>query len=319
MLDVASLCSELVQIRSENPPGYTDEVIAFLQDICTQIGIETEIIQKGQKHNLLSKKRRNNLLLCGHVDVVPALDDDWVYPPFSGRIDESRVHGRGSTDMKGGCAALLCALEKVCNEGRDPDVDLAFVCDEEGNGDFGMEYLVKKGYLSPKSCLIAEPTPKLSPVVGEKGIVRLHVTFTGDAGHSSLHPVIGNSAIMQACSFLELCRKIHGMEWPHDPLVTEVIENTTNSLSTLLSISRNRAATILSHVSFNPGLISGGERINVIAQRCALDLDMRIPWGCDIQELIGMIRAGIPQSKVEVLESVAPTLSRPDRLCSLIS
>lgn len=319
MLDVASLCSELVRIRSENPPGYTDEVIAFLQDICSQIGVETEIIQKGRKHNLLSKKRRNNLLLCGHVDVVPALDDDWVYPPFSGRIDASHVHGRGSTDMKGGCAALLCALEKVRNDGMEPDVDLAFVCDEEGNGDFGMGYLVGKGYLSPKSCLIAEPTPKLSPVVGEKGIVRLQVTFTGDAGHSSLHPVIGNSAIMQACSFLEQCRKIHEMEWPQDPLVAEVIENTKNSLAALLSISQSKAATILSHVSFNPGLISGGERINVIAQRCTLDLDMRIPWGCDIHELIRMIRAGIPQSRVEVLESVAPTLSRPDRLCSLIS
>lgn len=318
MMDVARLCSELVKIRSENPPGYTDEVISCLQEFCSQIGIETQVLEQGRKHNLLSKNIQNTLLLCGHVDVVPALPDDWTYPPFSGRIDDEVVHGRGSTDMKGGCAALLCALEKVLNDGIEPPVDIAFVCDEEGNGDFGMEYLVQKGYLRPQTCLIAEPTPELSPVIGEKGIVRLHVTFTGDAGHSSLHPVVGNSAIMQACSFLEYCNVIHAMTWPQDPLVSEVIHNTTNSLSSLLSISQEDAAEILSRVSYNPGHISGGERINVIAQRCELDLDMRIPWGCDIPRLIEMIESYIPHSSVDVLERVAPTLSRPGRLYDLV-
>ena len=82
------------------------------------------------------------------MDVVPALPDDWTYPPYSGRIDDTVVHGRGSTDMKGGCAALLCALQKVLNDGIEPPVDIAFVCDEEGNGDFGMEYLVHRGISS---------------------------------------------------------------------------------------------------------------------------------------------------------------------------
>lgn len=318
MMDVARLCSELVKIRSENPPGYTDEVISCLQEFCSHIGIETQVLKKGRKHNLLSKNIQNTLLLCGHVDVVPALPDDWTYPPYSGRIDDTVVHGRGSTDMKGGCAALLCALEKVLNDGIEPPVDIAFVCDEEGNGDFGMEYLVQKGYLRPQACLIAEPTPVLSPVIGEKGIVRLHITFTGDAGHSSLHPVVGNSAIMQACSFLEYCKEIHAMTWSQDPLVSEVINNTTNSLSSLLSISQEEAAEILSRVSYNPGHISGGERINVIAQRCELDLDMRIPWGCDIPRLISMMESYISHSSVDVLERVTPTLSRPDRLYDLV-
>jgi succinyl-diaminopimelate desuccinylase len=317
-MDPVQLCSELVKIRSENPPGYTDEVIGYLQEICSRVGIETEVIQKGKKHNLLSKNMQNQLLLCGHVDVVPALDDGWVYPPFSGRIDDSFVHGRGSTDMKGGCAALLCALEKVMNDGKDPGADIAFVCDEEGNGDFGMGYLVKNGYIRPESCLIAEPTPSESPVIGEKGVLRLHMTFSGDAGHSSLHPVVGNSAIMQACSFLTFCREIHEMTWPEEDLVHEVIGNTAQSLSSRLSISKEAASTMLSHVSFNPGFISGGERINIIAQRCVLDLDMRIPWGCDIAELIRIIQSRVSDGRVEVVEAAAPTLSRPGRVCSLI-
>jgi succinyl-diaminopimelate desuccinylase len=319
VMDPASLCSELVKIPSENPPGYTDEVIAYLQDICTGIGIETEVLKKGRKHNLLSRNMQNQTLLCGHVDVVPALPEGWTYPPFSGRNDGLRIHGRGATDMKGGCAALLCALEKVLNDGIDPAVDIAFVCDEEGNGDFGMEYLISKGYLHPDACLIAEPTPGPSPVIGEKGIVRLHVTFTGDAGHSSLYPVVGRSAIVQACSFLEYCVKVHQMTWPQDPLVSEVIENTTSSLSSLLSIPRELAANLLNRVSYNPGHISGGERINVISQKCELDLDMRIPWGCDIPNLIEMLKSHAPGGTIEVIESVAPTISTPGRICNLLS
>ena len=107
LVDVVRLCSELVKIRSENPPGYTDEVISYLQEVCTSIGIDTQILKKGRKWNLLSKKVNNRFLLCGHVDVVPALDTSWTHPPFSGMISESSVFGRGSTDMKGGCAALL--------------------------------------------------------------------------------------------------------------------------------------------------------------------------------------------------------------------
>jgi len=52
MMDVARLCSELVKIRSENPPGYTDEVISCLQEFCSHIGIETQVLKKGRKRIL---------------------------------------------------------------------------------------------------------------------------------------------------------------------------------------------------------------------------------------------------------------------------
>lgn len=317
-MDVVRLCSELVKIRSENPPGYTDEVISYLQEVCTSIGIDTQILKKGRKWNLLSKKVNNRFLLCGHVDVVPALDTSWTHPPFSGMISESSVFGRGSTDMKGGCAALLSALSQVKDGGHEPPVDVAFVCDEEGNGDFGMEYLIANGHLHPKYCLIAEPTPPLSPVIGEKGVVRLHLTFSGDPGHSSLHPVMGRSAISEALKSLTLFEEIHSLTWPEDPLVHEVIQNTTDSLSTLLSISKNQAATMLSRVSYNPGIISGGERINIIAQNCEMDIDMRIPWGCDLDTLLQKVHSSLQNCVVDVIDKVGPTLSSPGKLCRLV-
>ncbi|MDD1724809.1 MAG: M20/M25/M40 family metallo-hydrolase [Methanospirillum sp.] len=317
-MDVAWLCSELVKIRSENPPGYTDEVVEFLHQICTEIGFPAEIVKKGRKWNLLSSRPTGKLLLCGHIDVVPALDEAWTHPPFSGIIADDRIQGRGSTDMKGGCAALLSALAEEIDHHDDLDVDLAFVCDEEGNGDFGMEYLVLKRIIKPKPSLIAEPTPVCSPIIGEKGVLRFHISFSGDAGHASLHPVHGNSAIMQSCRFLRYCQDIHSRTWPDDAQVTEVIENTSRTLSSMLSLSREDTRTMLSRVSYNPGLITGGERINVIAQKCELDLDMRIPWGCNIDSLVDEIQETFPDASFSVTDLFEPSISRQGWLCRLV-
>jgi succinyl-diaminopimelate desuccinylase len=317
-MDVVNLCSDLVKIRSENPPGYTADLVTYLNEICENLGLKIHILKKEKKWNLISDKPTGNLLLCGHIDVVPALDESWDYPPFEGIIADGRIHGRGSTDMKGGCAALLSAMSDVIDEGIEPDADIAFVCDEEGNGDFGMNYLVNEGILHPKACLLAEPTPHLSPLIGEKGILRLHISFRGDSGHASLFPVCGSSAIMQSCKFLKYCDEIHERTWPEDPLVTEVIENTVKTLSKTISCSKEDTRKILANVSYNPGIISGGERVNVIAQRCELDLDMRIPWGCQINEMIEEISDTLKEDSFEVTEKVNPSFSKPGWLCNLV-
>jgi succinyl-diaminopimelate desuccinylase len=315
---VADICSDLIQIRSDNPPGYTDEVITFIQEFCDSIGIATRIEQRGRRHNLLSAKPSGKLLFCGHVDVVPALDDGWDYPPYSGIIADGYVHGRGSTDMKGGCAAILAALAATIERTGDPGADIAFVADEEGKGEFGMEQLVQEGIIKPCDCIVAEPSPPSCPIVGEKGVLRTHITFTGNSGHAALHPVAGSSAIIQACRFLSRCHGIHEHEWPANPLTAKAIHATARALEKLIGISEEDSDRILSRIMYNPGKIQGGERMNVIAQRCEIDLDMRIPWGCSTSEAIGMIHEAASGATVSVLESSEPSFSTPGWLSSLI-
>jgi succinyl-diaminopimelate desuccinylase len=315
---VTRICSDLIQIRSENPPGYTDEVIAYIQDFCNALGLKTQILTRERRDNLLSADPKARLLLCGHVDVVPALDEGWTYPPYSGIIADGFVHGRGSTDMKGGCAALLAALATVIDQEGDPEVDIAFVADEEGKGVFGIEQLVEEGLLTPCDTLIAEPTPPGCPIIGEKGVLRTRVVFSGDAGHASLHPVRGDSAIMQAARYLESCQTLHEKVWPIEPLVKDAIQATAQELQELVGISLFDADRILSRVMYNPGFIHGGERMNVIAQRCELSLDMRIPWGCNLDDVIAFMRESAPKAQLEVLESAAPSLSTPGWLTRLL-
>jgi len=56
------------------------------------------------------------LVHSGHLDVVPAEEDDWLYPLFQGRVAEGKIWGRGSTDMKSGDAAILAAPRVLAAE-----------------------------------------------------------------------------------------------------------------------------------------------------------------------------------------------------------
>ena len=173
-MDAAKICSELVKIRSENPPGNTTDVIEYIAEILASLGIRYNIVDEGEGHCNLYTHYSHPLLFMGHVDVVPAMDSDWDRPPFSGEIAEGFVHGRGSTDMKGGCAAALCAVAEYV-ESNSADIDspcnLCFVCDEEGGGHRGSRRILAKKLIKPCDCLIAEPTPALNPTIGQKGLI----------------------------------------------------------------------------------------------------------------------------------------------------
>lgn len=77
------------------------------------------------------------IVFCGHLDVVSAGDASrWTYPPFSGRVENGYIYGRGAADMKGHLIALLSAAEELFQQGWQPGSDIwfAFSCDEETRG-----------------------------------------------------------------------------------------------------------------------------------------------------------------------------------------
>ena len=204
-MDVAEICADLVKIRSENPPGGTIEVIEYIEEFLDRLGIRGMVTRnRDERCNLVVNNPDNRLLLCGHVDVVPALAEGWTHDPCSGDIDAEYVWGRGSTDMKGGCASILYALRQLADEGAEPSVNLAFVCDEETGGEFGVRYLLYRDLITPCDCVIAEPTPPLSPSIGQKGLCRLRLDFSGEPGHGSLYPHIGVSAVTVSYTHLTL-------------------------------------------------------------------------------------------------------------------
>ncbi|MFN7249819.1 MAG: peptidase [Anaerobacillus sp.] len=101
----------------------------------------------------------NSIVLNGHVDVVPAGDlSQWEQPPYQGLIEDGKMYGRGTTDMKGGNLALYLVVEaiKQLNIQLMGDVILHSVVEEESGG-AGTLAAIMKGY-SASAAIIPEPT-----------------------------------------------------------------------------------------------------------------------------------------------------------------
>ena len=324
-MNAAKLCSELIQIRSENPPGDTSEIAEYILSFMEGIGIAGTITSGPEGHdNVISKDQTGRILLSGHIDVVPAMNQGWTHDPYSGKIDDTFVHGRGATDMKGGCAAILSAMERSQNAGDDLSVSLAFVCDEEGGGRYGTRYLLEKNLIHPCDVLIAEPTPAHAPAIGQKGICRFDLEFVGTPGHSSLYPIVGDSAVMQAMDFLSWMGELHKREYPQTKEMEELIESSIKIVEEGTNTDTN-FGPIFRQIMYNPGVISGGERVNIVAQKCCLMMDMRLPWGADCDEVLNEICDHIPKSAVltprtKANASITPTDSfLVQKACEAIS
>lgn len=311
-MGITDLCAALVRIKSENPPGDTRDITEFMREFASGLGLEMKVIRRrGGRHSLVSARPKGKLLFCGHIDCVPALPDGWSIDPYAGIVRDGKVFGRGATDMKGGCAAVLWACREWIETGRELPADLAFVCDEETSGTYGIRTLLARKAIVPCDCVIAEPTPPLSPNVGQKGIVRLCCTFRGEPGHGSLYPERGVSAIMEAYALLDYVKELHNVSFaPCDTNLCDLIRDSAAILAELLDIPN--AHEVLTRVMYNPGKIEGGEKANIVAQQCRLELDLRIPWGCDTGALLEDLQKHAPRGELTVTNLAEPSLTPPD-------
>ncbi|MCL2482568.1 MAG: ArgE/DapE family deacylase [Propionibacteriaceae bacterium] len=127
-----------------------------------------------------------SLMINGHVDVVPAGDvSRWTYPPFDPQIADGRIYGRGTTDMKGGIAAALIAVEalQACGVRLRGDVLFEAVTDEEIGG-MGSVAAAARGYQAD-AAIIPEPT-SLNIYTATRGILHARLEVVGRAAHAEV-------------------------------------------------------------------------------------------------------------------------------------
>ena len=307
----ARICADLVRIRSVNPPGDTTDAASYIREHLDALGIGSHTIRKpGGRESLVSPGPAAGLLLCGHLDVVPAGEGDWSVDPFGGEIRDGMLYGRGSSDMKGGCAAILAAVTDVVEKGRELPVSLAFVADEETGGELGIRAVLDAGLIPPCDCLVAEPTPVLNPVIGMKGLLRLAFRFRGQPGHGSLYPRVGVSAVMEALDLLEYLKEAHEKVYPPPEALRESVEVSAEVLGEIFGLADPKE--VLQRITFNPGRIEGGEKANVVAARCSLELELRIPFGASVEQVLASLRARARRAGVEVLARSEPNFTPPD-------
>ena len=197
------------------------------------------------------------VIFHGHLDVVPAHAEQ-----FAPRIEGDRLIGRGAYDMKGGLAAMMCALWDAA--GQDA-VRVRFVCvpDEEAEDveQHCTDTLVSEG-LRGDFAITGEPTD-LHIGVQAKGVLAVRLRVHGTAAHGST-PWLGDNAILKA----------------HD--VYRRVET--------LPFSR-QSSDLFDRPSINLARIEGGDAFNKVPDACSIDIDIRYLPNQDPGEILAQIRA----------------------------
>ena len=209
--ELVKLVSDTVRIPSVAPlppsidPDFEPEwlggetrVNQFLQPVMQSFGLETDLWEEEPgRANLVGtwrgRGRGRSLILNGHVDVVsPGSGSLWtVAGPWSGKVIDGRIYGRGSTDMKAGNAAGIYALKAVLQAGFQPRGDIhieAVVGDEHMDTDFGVGATVKRGYRADAAIVMESSAPpyRFSINTASPGLFLMQVIVRGKATHISM-------------------------------------------------------------------------------------------------------------------------------------
>jgi acetylornithine deacetylase len=183
----------MVKIDSVNPSLTAGakgeaEMAVWLADACRELGFSVEFQETApSRPNVIARWKGTgggqSLLLTGHMDVVSV--DNMTRDPFEPYVENGRMYGRGTQDMKGGLAAILGAVASLKTGGFTPkgDIILGFVTDEEYFS-IGTDALVK--IVKADAAILTEPTGG-DICIAHKGFMWLTLTTSGKAAHGSLY------------------------------------------------------------------------------------------------------------------------------------
>lgn len=185
-------------VSSTSNADISDYVLARLQSLGFSVERSEYHDDAGvTKVNLVGRRDGDSQATDGglayfcHTDVVPA--DGWTGPggdPFASVVQNDRIFGRGSCDMKGSLVAMLAAAEQISASDQSSPLWIVCTADEEV-GFQGAQHVAKNSAAfrelvdAQPMGIIGEPT-RLSVVHAHKGITGFQVTSRGLAAHSSL-------------------------------------------------------------------------------------------------------------------------------------
>ena len=297
--EVVSLCRDLVRFKSVNPPGDELEIAEYVAGVLREAGLTAEVIpHTPTRASVLARLKGSGempaLLYTGHLDVVPVGAEEWLHDPFGGEVVEGRLWGRGSTDMKGGDAAMITAAKVLAaaNLPLKGDLILAITAGEEGE-QLGATELAARPDLAPvQAVVVAEPSYN-DVYVAEKGVCWLKITTHGKTAHGSM-PHLGQNAIMM---MIALLTELDSLAVPYEehPLLGRF----TRSINT----------------------IAGGVATNVVPDQCVVTIDQRTVPGQDhhamprqVEELISDLGRRLPdfRASVEVINDRIPVATSPE-------
>jgi acetylornithine deacetylase/succinyl-diaminopimelate desuccinylase-like protein len=320
--EVATVARELIRFDTSNYGGGRAngerEAAEYVGAYLEALGLKPEFYEPiPRRTNVMARvpgrdRTKPALILHGHLDVVPAVADDWTVDPFAGEVRDGMLWGRGAVDMKDMDAMILTSVADIVRSGGQPERDLilTFFADEENGGIEGSALVVRDrpewfagaaeaiSEVGGYSIDVGERRAYLLQV-GEKALVWLKLVARGRAGHGSrFHPQNAVTRLAEAIAALGRT------EWPLE--LTPTTRRLVDALSSLAGIPSDDPDAVAVatgpadafirstfRTTTNPTGLTAGYKHNVIPDRAEALVDVRVLPGteetvlADIRRIVG--------------------------------
>jgi succinyl-diaminopimelate desuccinylase len=285
--DSLSLTRKLLSFNTINPPGLERDCAEYLGKLLEAGGFQVSYHEYGlARTNLVARleagEERLPICFTGHMDTAPLGLGSWTKDPFGGEIEDNKIYGRGTSDMKGGVAAMVAAALRISKMQRGKAGVILIITAGEETGSEGACHIATLGEKLGKAgaMVVGEPTSNY-PIVAHKGSLWLEARTTGVTAHGSM-PDQGINAIYRAVEVISGLREFDFAISPHP---------------------------LLGSPTINVGTISGGLNINSVPDQAKMGIDIRtIPGLANrevLQKLQSHLGADVELRRVVDVDSVA--------------
>jgi acetylornithine deacetylase/succinyl-diaminopimelate desuccinylase-like protein len=355
--EVTDFLKGLIRIDTTNPPGNETAAAKYTAKTLESDGFECEVLESAPGRGsvvtrLKGTGKKPSLLMLSHLDVVAANPKEWSVEPFSGKIKDGFVWGRGALDMKGMTAVEVMALKLLKRNGvkLKGDVILAATADEEKGGEAGAGWLVKNHREKVQADYVLNEGGGMAISVdgknmytvqtAEKGIYWFRVKVKGRPGHGSV-PGGADNAIMRLNKVIdrlgnyrskivliptvkqyltELTKTDKDLRQNLTPLLQNP-EKADQVLDKLAQRDNYLAEEIRARLrmTVTPTMIQGGVKENIIPSECEAVFDCRVLPGQSTSQVMSEIKGllkdvGLDKLEFETIQANEPTESSMNTL-----
>jgi succinyl-diaminopimelate desuccinylase len=282
-----ALLQRLIQTVTTNPPGEEIMLATWVGEYLKDSGLEVEILPfEDKRANVLARIKGTGskpaLIFSAHFDTVPAGEIPWMFDPFSATVHDRKVYGRGAADMKGGMAAMLKAAELLSKGKLNLGGDLLLVLTSGETSDCsGAKRLIQEKRISNVGAMVVSEPTGLNVYVAEKGALWIRASTKGKTAHGSM-PEHGENAILKMAKFL-VDLEGFGLDASHP---------------------------LLGKASLSVNFIRGGVAINVIPDKCEVELDIRLLPDQSPEEVLEKLkRIGGSELEFSVIDFKKPVVT----------
>jgi len=304
---IVEFFSGLVRCKSPNPPGDTREAMTYMQCFLQSEALSFEEVNaRDDWPNIISSvsmaEPGRHLMFNGHLDVFPAVNQPgWTDDPWSGKIADGRVWGRGTGDMKAGLTASTFAFTYLSRlrQYLKGIVSLTVVSDEESGGRYGVGHMfdrIEERMLA--DCVLSgESTTPRAVSFGGKGMVHFTIRVSTPGAHASA-PFRSGNAIRTAVDIIRDFDVLKDVVAHTPPALVEILRDP--GVRTQLG----EFADYMTRTTLNVGTIKGGSKVNVIASDCLFEFEARIPIGLDPELIVSKAREIVARHRGATMEQV---------------